>query len=213
VVRTFRDGVWPASHHPQAHRRLAGAVGRHLLRGLAAAGGQSHLLMAETERPTREFAQAMDELVTGVYLLTARGKDRTPYGIVATSLCAYSADPPAVLACVGRGGPAGTAIGSASTFAVHVLDDAQTYVARAFAAPGEAFASFPTVDWSWDEDVPALAPGQVVAYLRCARLAATRFGDHAIVIGEVERVQTAPRQPLVRARGRLDWRLDNRIRS
>lgn len=48
----------------------------------------------------------MAELVSGVCALTARGDDGEPYGLVATSLCSYSDDPPAVLVCVGRSGRA-----------------------------------------------------------------------------------------------------------
>jgi len=33
-------------------------------------------------------------------------------------------------------------------------------------------------------------------------------GDHAVVIGDVERVELAPREPLVYRRRRMDWRLD-----
>jgi flavin reductase (DIM6/NTAB) family NADH-FMN oxidoreductase RutF len=47
----------------------------------------------------------------------------------------------------------------------------------------------------------------VVAYLRCGRAAIKRHGDHAIVIGEVQHVETAPHEPLVYLRRRMGWRL------
>jgi flavin reductase ActVB len=148
----------------------------------------------------------MAELVSGVCVVTACGSDGEPYGLVATSLCSYSADPPAVLVCVGRNGRARAAVASAPAFGVHVLCGDQEEVARWFATAGAD--KFAAVDWEWDDDVPALTPGRVVAYLRCARAAVMWHGDHAVVIGDVERVETQPREPLVYRRRRMDWRLD-----
>jgi hypothetical protein len=55
---------------------------------------------------------------------------------------------------------------------------------------------------------PAGSPcGHASAYSPTISLAATRLGDHAIDIGDVERVQTASRRPLVCARVRLDNRI------
>jgi flavin reductase ActVB len=155
----------------------------------------------------REFREAMAELVRNVYIVTARGRDRRPYGLVATSLCSYSCDPPSVLVCVGREGRARVAVASALEFGVHVLGGDQGHLARRFAAPG--VDKFTTVDWAWDEGVPALAPGRVVVYLRCTRAAVMSHGDHIAVIGKVEHVETAPREPLVYRRRRVGWRLDH----
>jgi flavin reductase (DIM6/NTAB) family NADH-FMN oxidoreductase RutF len=43
------------------------------------------------------------------------------------------------------------------------------------------------------------ANDDVVAYLRCVRVAVNRHGDHEIVIGEVERVETRAKEPLLSA--------------
>jgi flavin reductase ActVB len=189
---------------------LARSAGRHVFRALVAAGGQAQVVVPPPARPAREFADAMAELVSGVCVVTACGRDGEPYGLVATSLCAYSADPPAVLVCVGRDGRARAAVSSAPAFGVHVLCHDQEDIARWFATPGaEKFAA---VDWSWDNGVPALAPDHLVAYLRCARATVKRHGDHDIVIGEVERVETALGEPLVYLRRRMDWRLDRMTR-
>jgi flavin reductase ActVB len=191
----------------QLARGLARAAGRHVYRALVAAGGQVQVLVPRPERPTRDFADAMAELASGVCVVTARGRDGEPYGLVATSLCSYSADPPAVLVCVGSSGRGRSAILSAPAFGVHVLCDEQEDVAHWFATPGAD--KFAAVDWSWDDGVPALTRNHVVAYLRCARVAVKRHGDHAIVIGEVERVSIEPSEPLVYLRRRMDWRLEN----
>ena len=204
--------AWPVPARRRAPSRglsLARAAKRHVFRALAAAGGQPQAAAAATaalEPPTEQFAAAMSELVSGVCVVTARGRDGQPYGLVATSLCSYSADPPAVLVCVGRSGRARRAVASAGCFGVHVLCDGQEEVAHWFALP--ATDRFAAVDWEWDDGVPALARHHVVAYLRCQRAVVKPHGDHAVVIGEVDRVETVPREPLVYLRRRMDWRLD-----
>lgn len=90
---------------------------------------------------------------------------------------------------------------SALEFGVHVLGGDHEDVARRFGAPGTH--RFAAVDWHWDDGVPALTPGRVVAYLRCTRAAVMSHGDHSVVIGEVKRVETAPREPLVYLRRRM----------
>jgi flavin reductase ActVB len=189
-------------------RGFARAAGRHIFHALAAAGGQPQLPVRARGKPlTDVFSDAMAELVSGVCIVTAAGRDGAPYGLLATSLCSYSAEPPTVLVCVGRHGRARRAITSARTFGVHVLCDQDEDVAQWFATNGSD--RFSAVDWTWDEEVPALAQEHVLVYLRCGRVAVKRHGDHAIVIGRVERVETAPGEPLVYLRRRMDWRLES----
>jgi flavin reductase (DIM6/NTAB) family NADH-FMN oxidoreductase RutF len=186
---------------------LARAASRQVFHALAAAGGQSHLLLESQGRAlTDTFSDAMAELVSGVCVVTAAGRDGAPCGLLATSLCSYSADPPAILVCVSRRGRACAALASAPAFGVHVLRDEYEHIARWFATNGSD--KFTAVDWGWDGGVPALAHTHVVAYLRCARVALKRHGDHAIVIGRVEHVATAPGEPLIYLRRRMDWRLE-----
>jgi flavin reductase (DIM6/NTAB) family NADH-FMN oxidoreductase RutF len=188
---------------------FARAAGRQIFHALAAAGGQPQLLFeSQGKQLTGAFSDAMAELVSGVCVVTAAGRDGAPYGLLATSLCSYSADPPTVLVCVGRHGRARSAVASAPAFGVHVLCDEHEDVAHRFATNGSD--RFTALDWSWDDGVPALARDHVVAYLRCARVAVKRHGDHAIVIGRVEHVETAPGEPLVCLRRRMDWRLQSR---
>jgi flavin reductase ActVB len=157
------------------------------------------------ERPAaRDFANAMAELVTGVCVVTAASLDGEPRGMAVTSLCSYSAAPPSVLVCVREGGKSHEALRSARAFGVHVLCHDQEYVARRFAqSGGDKFAE---AAWHWDDDVPAI--DDVVAYLRCVRVAVNRHGDHEIVIGEVERVETRAKEPLLYLRRRMDWRVE-----
>ena len=151
------------------------------------------------------FADAMARLVSGVCVVTARRCDGAPAGLLATSICSYSVDPPAVLVCVGRHGRARDAIVTERAFGVHLLRAGQEGLARRFATSGAD--RFEAVSWGWDGGVPALAPELLVAYLRCVRVAVKHHGDHAIVIGEVEHVESVPSEPLVYQRRRMDWRV------
>jgi flavin reductase (DIM6/NTAB) family NADH-FMN oxidoreductase RutF len=210
--------MWPA-HSPDPRTRegaghlgrgFARAAGRHVFRALAAAGGQHAALVPTPELPTPEppaqaFTDAMAELVSGVCVVTACGGDGQPYGLVATSLCSYSAHPPSVLVCVSRDGRAGAAVASAPAFGAHLLCEDQEHIASWFARPNTD--KFAAVDWAWEDGVPVLARNHVLAYLRCTRAMVKRHGDHAIVIGEVERIETEQREPLVYLRRRMDWRL------
>jgi flavin reductase (DIM6/NTAB) family NADH-FMN oxidoreductase RutF len=151
------------------------------------------------------FADAMAQLVSGVCVVTARARSGEPRGFAATSLCAYSAQPPTVLLCVGRRGRASAAVVGAPTFAVHILRAEREDIARWFSTPrADRFAA---VDWEWDAGVPALSLDQIVVYLWCARVAVKRHGDHAIVIGEVQRIHNTPSEPLVYRQRHMDWRL------
>jgi flavin reductase ActVB len=152
------------------------------------------------------FTNAMAQFVSGVCVVTAQAPVGGPAGLLATSVCSYSADPPALLVCVGREGLACTAISAAHSFAVQLLRAGREDVARRFAMPGaERFASIP---WRWDAGVPALPQDLIVAYLRCATTAVMPHGDHVVVIGEVKRTITSSgAAPLIYMRRRMDWSL------
>jgi flavin reductase (DIM6/NTAB) family NADH-FMN oxidoreductase RutF len=84
---------------------------------------------------------------------------------------------------------------------VHILSAGQEPVARLFASLAED--KFAEVDWSWDDDVPAV--GGVLAYLRCRRSALFELYDHSILIGDVTGGQRADVEPLVWMERRMDW--------
>lgn len=145
----------------------------------------------------------MAELAAGVTILTARHLDGTPRGLLVTSLCSYSIEPPSVLACIQRSRGSHGPLVRCGEFGVHLLGREQIEVAREFAAPGHA--KFERVAWRWDDDVPALA--DVLVYLRCQRMAVFDYGDHSIVIGNVVDGSRTLREPLVYLRRRIDWSL------
>lgn len=151
-----------------------------------------------------EFAAAMAELVSGVGIVTVRGRSGDPAGLLATSLCSFSASPPTLLVCVDHRRRAHQALVSCSCFAVHLLEAGQDAIADAFAAGGNR--KFDQVDWSWDEDLPQLS--EPLVYLRCRRRAVFDHEDHSIVLGRVEDVRLRESNPLVYYRRCMSWRLN-----
>lgn len=152
------------------------------------------------------FLEAMSLLPSGLSVVTAKARDGCPCGLLVTSLCSYSVEPPSVLMCVRRGSRSHGALVSCFHFGVHLLRHDQETVARAFAEGGDA--KFRRVQWSWDGDVPALIG--VIAYLRCSRRAVFHHADHAIVIGTIIDGSVSASDPLCYLRRTMDWRLERR---
>ena len=152
------------------------------------------------------FRDVMAALVSGVAVVTARRGDRAPCGLVATSVSAFSAAPPSVLVSIGHVSRCHDALIESEHFGVHLLSSDQEPLAATFAGLGED--KFADVEWSWDEDVPAL--GGVVAYLRCRRSALFELYDHSILIGDVVDGACHAREPLVYRERGMGWRLEPR---
>jgi flavin reductase (DIM6/NTAB) family NADH-FMN oxidoreductase RutF len=149
------------------------------------------------------FRTAMAGLCSGVAVVTARGEDGSPCGLVATSVSSFSAAPPSVLASIGHQSRCHTALIGCEHFGVHLLSSGQADVADLFASLAED--KFAGLDWRWDEDVPAI--GGVLAFLRCRRSALFELYDHSILIGDVVGGARNEGEPLVWMDRRMDWRL------
>jgi flavin reductase (DIM6/NTAB) family NADH-FMN oxidoreductase RutF len=150
------------------------------------------------------YRDAMSALCSGVAVVTARRDDGAPCGLVATSVSAFSAEPPSVLVCIGHASRCHQAMVDCEQFGMHLLMADQVALADEFAGLGEdKFAGF---EWSWDDDVPAL--GGVLAYLRCRRSALFELYDHSILIGDVVSGARYSGEPLVYMERSIGWRLE-----
>jgi flavin reductase (DIM6/NTAB) family NADH-FMN oxidoreductase RutF len=150
------------------------------------------------------FRDVMSTLCSGVAVVTARREDGAPCGLVATSVSAFSAEPPSVLVCIGHTSRCHQALAECEHFGMHLLAADQIPLAQEFAGLGEdKFGGF---DWSWDSDVPAL--GGVLAYLRCRRSALFELYDHSILIGDVVDGARHSGAPLVYMERVMGWRLE-----
>lgn len=152
---------------------------------------------------TERFLDVMSEHATSVAVVSARRADGTPGGLLVSSLCSYSARPPSLLVAVDAASRSYPMMVACRGFGVHLLGDGDAALARTFASRSPD--KFAGLDWRWDDDVPRI--GGVNAYLRCRVTAVFPHGDHAVVIGEVDEMATAPGPPLVHYRRRLGWTL------
>ena len=152
-------------------------------------------LVATPEPPVdaARFRAALGRFPTGVALITATDAD-APLGLVVSSLTSVSLQPPLISFSPSRDSFTWSRMRRADRFGVNVLGEARgAYVRAAAPAGADRFAG---VAWSrTTAGVPRLA--DAIAYLECTIDAEHRAGDHWIVVGRVERADTAPGLPLL----------------
>lgn len=149
------------------------------------------------------FTDAMSRLVSGLAVVTTRQATGQPCGLLVSSICSYSVDPPSVLVVVDHASRCRDPLAQCAEFGVHLLSTAQESTARTFASRGAD--KFADVGWDWDGPVPHLRAAPI--YLRCTATAAFDHGDHTVLIGAVTRTEVTEGEPLVCYQRRFDWRL------
>src|SRR3954467_1324908 len=135
----------------------------------------------------------MAALCSGVAVITARGEDGQPCGLVATSISAFSASPPSVLVSVDHSSRCHRALVDGDTFGVHVLTAEQEPLAHVFAGKGED--KFAGIEWEWDDGVARI--DGTLSYLRCRRSALLGLYAPSLLVGDVTGGSVAAGEPLV----------------
>jgi flavin reductase (DIM6/NTAB) family NADH-FMN oxidoreductase RutF len=154
------------------------------------------------------FTDAMAGLASGVAVVTAARAGGQPCGLTATSISAYSSDPPSVLVSIGHGSRCHSAVvAGGECFAVHLLRSTQEDVARVFASRSDD--KFAGLEWYWDGEVPRIEG--VLVYLRCRRAAVFERYDHSILVGDADGGFAEDGDPLVYMARRMDWRLSGPV--
>lgn len=139
---------------------------------------------------------AFGRFPTGVTLVTVAGPEG-PLGMTANSFTSVSLEPPLLLWCPARRSARHEAMVSAPRFALHVLARDQEDLARAFARSADAFDE---ARWAPDAEGLPLIEGAAARFI-CRRHSATEAGDHSIVVGEIESIETQDKPALVFHRG------------
>src|SRR5205809_4550443 len=80
------------------------------------------------------FREAISLFATGVTVITARTPEG-PAGMTASAVCSLSVDPVQLLVCISERLPTHSALVESRRFAVNVLGEGQTDLARRFATP------------------------------------------------------------------------------
>ena len=131
--------------------------------------------------PTR-LRQAFGRFGTGVTIVTVMAPSG-PVGMTANSFSSVSLDPPLVLWSIARASRRYKAFEASGRMAIHVLGAEQEALCKAFATAPDAFGQ---ARWHLSETGVPLLEG-CLARLECRHYAEYDGGDHAIIVGEVER--------------------------
>jgi len=136
----------------------------------------------------------MATLPTGVTVVSAAGPDG-PAGATANAVCSLSIEPMLMLACLDRGSRTLLAVQAANHFGVSVLHAGQEEIARAFATKAPVAEKWDGVAWSKRDGIPAI--DDALAWIACELRDVVAAGDHVIVTGEVQSLDSTPGTPLV----------------
>jgi flavin reductase (DIM6/NTAB) family NADH-FMN oxidoreductase RutF len=140
------------------------------------------------------FREALARWATGVAFVTA-APDGEPAGLIVNSLSSVSLDPPLVSFCPSRGSLTWQRMRRTGRFGVNVLGTHhEGFVRRATPAGVDRFAD---LNWEFGRGgVPLLV--DALAALECEIIGEHAAGDHWIVLGRVDDLQTTPNaDPLV----------------
>lgn len=128
---------------------------------------------------TQDYLDAVARHAAGVTVVTSVEYGH-PAGATVSTFASHSIDPPTVSCDLAEDSSTLAAIRRAGRFAVHLLGDDQSEVARRFAGRGDRFAGD---GWRWDDGLPALMG--VVARFACELQTTVHVGDHVVVFGTV----------------------------
>ena len=148
-----------------------------------------------------EFRHAIGHFATGVTIITSVGPGGQPVGTTASAVSSLSLDPPLVLVCFDLASRTLEAIRGHGAFVVNVLAEPQRHLSANFARRGLAAA------WDGVRHRPGRTGSPrlegVLAALECTVADTLPGGDHEIIVGRVQAVETSAGEaaPLVYWRG------------
>ncbi|WP_417533323.1 flavin reductase family protein [Marinobacterium stanieri] len=146
----------------------------------------------------RELRDALGLFATGVTVVTAPGTGKDAVGITANSFSSLSLEPPLVLWSLALKSPSLDAFEEGKPFAINVLQREQEALAMQFARPLDD--KYEGVEYSLNSrQVPLLDGAQ--AQLECTVEFTRVLGDHLLIVGRVDALNTAPGEPLLFYRG------------
>lgn len=146
----------------------------------------------------RALRTAFGCFATGVTVVTGCAPDGSRVGLTANSLTSVSLAPPLLLFCPARSASALPTLRASGRFVINVLTTDDEHVATRFSKRG--VDRFAEAAWEVWDGLPVL--GSAMASFVCALHAEHDGGDHAIIVGRVERLRyrTAP-DPLLYFQG------------
>lgn len=156
--------------------------------------------MTERSIDPAEFRQAMAGFPSGVTIVTTLDKAGAMAGFTASAFSSVSLDPALVLVCPALTSATYPHLVSRQRFAIHILAAGQQDLAMAFASKGTDKVA--ALDWSLSDLGNPVLPG-VASVIECTLWREYEGGDHAIVVGAVQRIALTDRPVLLYHRGSM----------
>lgn len=129
-------------------------------------------------------------LASGVSLISTRGTDGNPHGLVATSVVSVSAEPPILLVCVNRSASMHDHLVGSGSFCVNFLGDRHEPLSRRFSSAADRRARFSDPIWTrLETGAPVLK--DALAALDCRVTEMLPATSHSIFLGAVLGVAVA----------------------
>jgi flavin reductase (DIM6/NTAB) family NADH-FMN oxidoreductase RutF len=154
-------------------------------------------MAGEAVSPER-FREALGAYATGVTVVTAIGPNG-PSGATANAVTSLSLDPPLMLACLDRGSRTLTSVRAQGRFGVNALAAGQEALARRFSGKNPEAEKWESIEWSESDELPRLAGA--LMWVACELRDLIDGGDHLILTGNVEAVDSRAGHPLLFHRG------------
>ncbi|MCC7274599.1 MAG: flavin reductase family protein [Alphaproteobacteria bacterium] len=147
----------------------------------------------------RLFRNVMGSFATGVAVATARDARGRPAGVTVSSFTSVSLEPPLVLFCLEWSAETWPAFRDGDHFAINILAEDQAALSVRFATMGiDRWVGVPHD--AGPDGCPLLAG--TLGWVVCRKEMVREGGDHAIIVGRVERLECDPgRSPLLHFRG------------
>ena len=147
----------------------------------------------------RDFRDALSRFASGVTVVTGVRPDGGLAGVTASAFTSVSLRPPLIAVCLDKATACIEAFTHGSHFAIHVLGERQKALSVHFAR--RSLDKFRTIDYRLSrQGCPLLEGG--LAIIECSRAAVHDAGDHFLILGKVETLNTAANGvPLLHFRG------------
>tara|TARA_Y100001934_G_scaffold232451_1_gene281245 strand:- start:169 stop:660 length:492 start_codon:yes stop_codon:yes gene_type:complete len=142
-----------------------------------------------------EYRKTMSSFATGVTVVTTLDGNNYIHGMTANSFTSVSLDPPTVLVCIGHTRNTMTHVNNTNEFAINILSDKQKYIADYFAKEQTSEGENLELNWSIKYGSPYI--DGAIAFLKANVVKKYNYGDHAIVLGEVQGIDTQKGNPLL----------------
>lgn len=152
------------------------------------------MTVSQSEVDAKELRKVLGSFVTGVTIITTCDSEGRPYGLTANSFSSVSLEPPLVLWSQALVSPSYPIFRDADRFAISILSEGQTDLSSRFAKSStDKFAGVETIPGIGG--IPLIKGAS--AFLECRKVTSYPGGDHAVFLGQVERMERSQRRPLV----------------